>query len=230
MQIIWLTETSAFPADATTSSVRHSVPSAVASELRASSYARCKPHDGTNKTGTSLGHEERERDGSSAGEERWPISRYSAHMPRPSIRRSCIASLHRRCTGRARARAILLPARGNPPRRQFGIAAAVLPSSTEEIVNSGQFPNGCVSARLRHRQTSLFTRSTVSEKRETSFVRSFVRCGCVAKFSEKSRKTLPRRLLSKKTSRRVEPANFRTGDEEGGGDEEFTHLRIRSKV
>lgn len=39
----------------------------------------------------------RERDGSSPGEERWPISRYSAHMPRPTIRRSCggIASLHR---------------------------------------------------------------------------------------------------------------------------------------
>ncbi|TGZ57216.1 hypothetical protein DBV15_10335 [Temnothorax longispinosus] len=30
-----------------------------------------------------------ERDGSSPGEERWPISRYSAHMPRPTIRRSC---------------------------------------------------------------------------------------------------------------------------------------------
>lgn len=43
---------------------------------------------------------ETERDGSSPGEERWPISRYSAHMPRPTIQRSCaavrcIASLHR---------------------------------------------------------------------------------------------------------------------------------------
>lgn len=42
--------------------------------------SRYKPHDRTNKTGTRVGP--RERPGLSAlGEERWPISRYSAHMP-----------------------------------------------------------------------------------------------------------------------------------------------------
>lgn len=48
---------------------------------------------------------EKEREGSSPGEERWPISRYSAHMPRPTIRYSCSSTLYRidapRCTGRA---------------------------------------------------------------------------------------------------------------------------------
>lgn len=45
---------------------------------------------------------QKERDGSSPGEERWPISRYSAHMPRPTIRCSCSR------TGRAPRRVTLI--------------------------------------------------------------------------------------------------------------------------
>lgn len=63
------------------------------SRRRSSSCTRCKPHDRTNKTSTNQlrsrerkvegeggGDREGERDDSSPAEERWSISRYSAHM------------------------------------------------------------------------------------------------------------------------------------------------------
>jgi len=69
-----------------------------------SNYIRCKSHDRTNKTGTST-TAAKQRDDSSLGEERWPISRYSAHMPRSTTRCSCGGTSYRvaapRCTARA---------------------------------------------------------------------------------------------------------------------------------
>lgn len=50
----------------------------------ASALSRYKPHDRTNKTGTRVGTTRKRDCGgllAALGEERWPISRYSAHMP-----------------------------------------------------------------------------------------------------------------------------------------------------